>query len=180
VGAARPSRNGAAPGNGPHPSGCASARRSRNGAAPGNGPHPSGCASARRSRNGAAPGNAQNRRERGSASLEFLGVLPILLLIALAGIQLGLVAYTASQAGTAARTAARMAAKHDPPVSGEAAGLDAVSDWLRAGTQIQITTVGGDAVKATATIKIPSVIPGVDVFDPVSRSATMPKEDTTP
>ncbi|WP_459186456.1 TadE/TadG family type IV pilus assembly protein, partial [Streptomyces sp.] len=135
---------------------------------------------ARRRRNGAAPGNARNRRERGSAALEFLGVLPILLLIALAGIQLGLVAYTAGQAGTAARTAARMAAKHDPPVSGETAGLDAVSDWLRGGTRIQITTIGGDSVKATATIAIPSVIPGVDVFDPVSRSATMPKEDTTP
>ncbi|MDX6315563.1 MAG: hypothetical protein QOF44_5027 [Streptomyces sp.] len=149
------------------------ARRRRNGAAPGTGPHASGCASARRRRNGAA-------RERGSAALEFLGVLPILLLIALAGIQLGLVAYTAGQAGTAARTAARMASKHDPPVSGETAGLDAVSDWLRGGTRIQITTIGGDSVKATATIAIPSVIPGVDVFDPVSRSATMPKEDTTP
>jgi hypothetical protein len=27
---------------------------------------------------------------------------------------------------------------------------------------------------------VPSVLPGVSIFDPVKRSATMPKEDTTP
>ncbi|MFE2425328.1 TadE/TadG family type IV pilus assembly protein [Streptomyces sp. NPDC059373] len=157
------------------------ARRRRNGAAPGTGPHASGCVSARRRRNGAAPGTARkpnNRQDKGSASLEFLGVLPILLLIALAGIQLGLVAYTASQAGTAARAAARMQAKYNPPVSGVTAGNNAVSDWLN--PDIAISNPTGDSVKATATIPVPSVIPGVTIFGPVSRSATMPKEDTTP
>jgi hypothetical protein len=115
-------------------------------------------------------------RDRGSASLEYLGVLPLLLLLALAGIQLGLVAYTASQAGTAARAAARMAARYDPPVSGETAGHNAVSDWLDPQIGIGIT---GDSVTATATIDVPSVIPGVNIFGPVHRSATMPKEDTT-
>jgi hypothetical protein len=115
-------------------------------------------------------------RERGSASLEFLGVLPILLLLALAGIQLGLVAYTASEAGTAARAAARMAALHDPPTTGRAAGENAVSDWL------DVTIVinpNGDSVKATATVDIPPVLPGLNPGS-ISRSATMPKEDTTP
>jgi Flp pilus assembly protein TadG len=117
-----------------------------------------------------------SRRDRGSASLEYLGVLPLLLLLALAGIQLGLVAYTASQAGTAARAAARMEARYDHPVSGETAGNNAVSDWLD--PQIGIGTTG-DSVTATATIDVPSVIPGVNIFGPVRRSATMPKEDTT-
>lgn len=114
-------------------------------------------------------------RERGSASLEFLGVLPILLLIALAGVQLGLVAYTASQAGTAARAAARMEARYDPPISGQAAGTEAVSDWLDARIATEDT---GDQVTATATVRIPSIIPGLGL-NSVSRSATMPKEDTT-
>ena len=35
-------------------------------------------------------------------------------------------------------------------------------------------------VRATATVHVPSVFPGVHLFDPVRRSATMPKEDATP
>ncbi|MEU6340328.1 TadE/TadG family type IV pilus assembly protein [Streptomyces sp. NPDC046977] len=115
------------------------------------------------------------RRDRGSASLEFLGMLPILLLIALAGVQLGIAAYTAAQAGTAARTAARMEARHDHPLSGAAAGTQAVSSWLRDGTNVT-TDGGGDATHATATIEIPSVIPGLSPGS-VTRSATMPRED---
>lgn len=112
------------------------------------------------------------RQDNGSAALEFLGVLPILLLVALAGIQLGLVAYTASQAGTAVRAAAREAAKYQADVSGMQAGQDAVSDWLSA--RIQVVQHGG-SVTATADIRIPSVLPG---FSPgtIERSATMPRE----
>jgi hypothetical protein len=69
-----------------------------------------------------------------------------------------------------------MEARYDHPVSGETAGNNAVSDWLD--PQIGIGTTG-DSVTATATIDVPSVIPGVNIFGPVRRSATMPKEDTT-
>jgi hypothetical protein len=106
--------------------------------------------------------------DRGSASIEFLGFLPILLLVALAGVQLGLVAYVGTQAGTAARTAART----DDP----AAGTAAVSGWLRGGGTHVAVSDGGDAVQATATIAIPSVFPGVSLFGPVTRSATMPRD----
>ncbi|WP_431960078.1 TadE/TadG family type IV pilus assembly protein [Actinacidiphila sp. bgisy160] len=115
-------------------------------------------------------------RDRGSASLEFLGMLPILLLVALAGVQLGLAAYTAAQAGTAARAAARMAALHDPPVTGSAAGTEAVSSWLRDGTRVSTTGDTGDSVRATATVEIPSVLPGLRPGS-VTRTATMPRED---
>lgn len=115
-------------------------------------------------------------RDRGSASLEFLGMLPILLLVALAGVQLGLAAYTAAQAGTAARAAARMAALHGPPVSGSVAGTEAVSSWLQDGTQIATTGDTGDSVQATATVEIPSVLPGLSPGS-VTRTATMPRED---
>ncbi|MER7186189.1 TadE/TadG family type IV pilus assembly protein, partial [Streptomyces hyaluromycini] len=46
-------------------------------------------------------------RDRGQVAIEYLGFLPILLLVGLAGIQLGAVAYAAEQAGTAARAGAR-------------------------------------------------------------------------
>jgi hypothetical protein len=118
----------------------------------------------------------RDRRDRGSASLEFLGMLPILLLIALAGVQLGLVAYTAAQAGTAARAAARMEALHDHPVTGSAAGTQAVSSWLRDGTRVTTTGDAADSVRATATVRIPSLFPGLDPGT-VTRTATMPRED---
>ncbi|GAA1884087.1 TadE/TadG family type IV pilus assembly protein [Streptantibioticus ferralitis] len=113
------------------------------------------------------PGRGAGRRERGSASVEFLGFLPILLLVALAGVQLGLVAYVGTQAGTAARAAART---NDP-----GAGTASVSGWLRGATRVDVSG-GDDAVQATVTIKIPSVFPGVSLFDPVTRSATMPRD----
>ncbi|NUP37984.1 MAG: pilus assembly protein [Streptomyces sp.] len=107
-------------------------------------------------------------------------MLPFLLLIALAGIQLGLVAYYGEQAGTAARTAARTAALPPPDGgtgAGTAAGKAAVSDWLTAVIDWSTTP---DSYTATASVTVPSVLPGVHLFGPVSRSATMPREDTTP
>lgn len=115
-------------------------------------------------------------RERGVASLEYLGMLPFLLLVALAGIQLGIAAYCGEQAGTAARTAARTAAQHAPHADPGQAGADAVSGWVH--PDITFPYQNDTAVRATATVSVPSVIPGVHIFGPISRSATMPKEDT--
>jgi len=120
----------------------------------------------------------RGRRDRGVASLEYLGMLPFLLLVALAGIQLGLAAYCAEQAGTAARTAARTAAESVPHGDPAQAGRDAVSGWVN--PRIGLTDADPDAVKATATVDVPSVLPGISVFGPIHRSATMPKEDDTP
>jgi Flp pilus assembly protein TadG len=125
-------------------------------------------------------GGRRAGRDRGVASLEFLGMLPLLLLIALAGIQLGLVAYCGQQAGTAARTAARTASEHEPHPDPRQAGLDAVSGWLRDGTHPALVGETNDKVTWEAVVDVPSVIPGVNLFGPVRRSATMPKEDDTP
>ncbi len=133
----------------------------------------------------AVPSAARARRtlrDRGVASLEYLGMLPFLLLIALAGIQLGLVAYCGTQAGTAARTAARTAAEsgnRGGDAAGRSAGQSAVSDWLSADTAIAFDD-SAEKVTAHARVSIPSVLPGVHLFGPVERSATMPKEDWTP
>ncbi|WP_328468570.1 TadE/TadG family type IV pilus assembly protein [Streptomyces sp. NBC_00448] len=126
-------------------------------------------------------GRIGGRRPAGQASLEYLGMLPFLLLIALAGIQLGIAAYCGSQAGTAARTAARTAALPDPRGgidAGARAGEAAVSGWVH--PDIGWPVNDAQSVTAEATVDIPSVLPGVHLFGPVHRDATMPKEDWTP
>jgi Flp pilus assembly protein TadG len=117
-------------------------------------------------------------RDRGFASLEYLGMLPFLLLVALTGIQLGIVAYCNEQAGTAARTAARTAAQANPKTDPATAGRNAVSGWVN--PTINPPTGDTATVTESATVRIPSVIPGISFFDPVTRSATMPKEHNTP
>ncbi|WNE98585.1 TadE/TadG family type IV pilus assembly protein [Streptomyces luomodiensis] len=123
---------------------------------------------------GAAGGRGNGRgRDQGSASIEFLGFLPVLILVALAAVQLGIAAYAAQQAGTAARAAARTASLDEPRTSPQAAGLAAMSGWLADGAGISSGGCGGGEARATATVEIPSVIPGFD-FGSAEKSATMP------
>ncbi|KOT44162.1 septum formation initiator [Streptomyces caelestis] len=112
---------------------------------------------------------ARHPRDRGQVAVEYLGFLPVLLVVAMAAVQLGLVAYTAQQAGTAARAGARSAS-----LDREAgpACTAAVSDWLAGRTGCAVAK-GGDEVTVTATIDIPSIVPGWN-FDPVRKTATMP------
>lgn len=108
-------------------------------------------------------------RDRGQVAIEYLGFIPILLLVALAGVQLGLIAYTAQQAGTAARTGARSASlEHDYQQDCR----DAVSGFLAGGTTCGRADLG-DSVEVTSTVHIPSVVPGWN-FGTASKTATMP------
>ncbi|MFD8974282.1 TadE/TadG family type IV pilus assembly protein [Streptomyces sp. NPDC059593] len=113
------------------------------------------------------------RRDRGQAAIEYLGFLPLLLIVGLAGLQLGMAAYAAQQAGTAARAAAR--ADTVDVLDGEkgpdpkAAGLAAMSGWIASRSEIEVK----DGV-ATVRVEIPPVLPFWD-FDPVEKTATMPK-----
>ncbi|MEU4844956.1 TadE family protein [Streptomyces gilvosporeus] len=114
-------------------------------------------------------------RDRGQVSIEFLGFLPVLLAVALAVIQLGLGAYAVQQAGTGARAAARTASLDpaDRETDPASAGKAAMSGWIAKGATVSVGG-GGDAVRATATVHIPSIVPGVD-FGSARRSATMPR-----
>ncbi|WP_399888109.1 TadE/TadG family type IV pilus assembly protein [Streptomyces sp. BBFR51] len=109
------------------------------------------------------------RTDRGQAAIEYLGFLPILIIVGMAVVQLGLIAYTAQQAGTAARAGARSASLRE---SAESACAAAVSSWLADGTNCP-PSYGGDEVTVTATVQIPSIVPGWD-FGPATRTATMP------
>ncbi|MEU7020350.1 TadE/TadG family type IV pilus assembly protein [Streptomyces sp. NPDC046203] len=110
-------------------------------------------------------------RDRGQVAVEYLGFLPILLLVGLAGIQLGIIAYAAQQAGTGARAAARAASADDPGhvlPDPRPAGKAAMSGWIA--RRSEVAESGG---VATVTVHIPSVVPFWH-FDDVRRTATMP------
>jgi hypothetical protein len=102
--------------------------------------------------------------------LEFAGFLPILLVIGMAAIQLGLVGYGISQAGTGARAAARAASQNR---DGAAAGLASVSEWLS--PDVKAPKGPGATTTATVTVQVPAVIPLFDKI-PVTRRATMPND----
>ncbi|MFF0045291.1 TadE/TadG family type IV pilus assembly protein [Streptomyces sp. NPDC005498] len=118
-----------------------------------------------------------SRRDRGQVAIEYMGFIPLLLLVGLLAIQLGVAAYTANQAGTGARAAARTAS-HDMPLTlPEEAGREAMSDWLSDDRRDAsfIPSYGIDEVTYTARVKIPSVVPGLS-WGYAERSSTFPRE----
>ncbi|MFI8288955.1 septum site-determining protein [Streptomyces sp. ms191] len=118
-------------------------------------------------------GPARTRRsDRGQVAIEYLGFLPVLLLVALAGIQLGLAAYAAQQAGTGARAAARAATQDDSTLDPETAGRSAMSGWIADRSRVSVDPGTTEAV-ASVTVRIPSVVP-FWTFGDVRKSATMP------
>ncbi|MHC5703647.1 pilus assembly protein [Streptomyces sp. PKU-MA01144] len=126
----------------------------------------------RRQRVGPPP---RRRPDRGQTAIEYLGWIPILLLVALAAIQLGIAVYAVQQAGTAARAAARTYSMQNGDAVG--AGKAAISDWLADGTEISPGGAGVEEVTMTARVAIPSVVPGIADFGRATRSATMPVTD---
>ncbi|MGW0929523.1 TadE/TadG family type IV pilus assembly protein [Streptomyces sp. NPDC002644] len=112
------------------------------------------------------------RGDRGVSSLELAGYLPVLIVIAMAALQLGLVGYGANQAGTAARAAARAASQDG---DGAVAGAAAVSDWLAPAVS---TAPGPETTTARVTVHVPSVIPLFGDGWDVVREATMPTDRT--
>ncbi|MBB4983325.1 MULTISPECIES: TadE/TadG family type IV pilus assembly protein [Streptomyces] len=114
----------------------------------------------------------RSRRDRGQAAIEYLGFLPILLIVGLAGLQLGVAAYAAQQAGTAARAAARAASSDAEDAPDPTAAGYAAAGWA---TAVDVEPRGGEVV-ATVTVRVPQVVPFWS-FDPVKKTATMPLPD---
>jgi hypothetical protein len=73
--------------------------------------------------------------ERGQATLEFLGLLPLVLLVALGAGQLLAVGYSSVLAGNAAEAAALAVAGGGDP---RAAARDALPGWTRAGARLSV------------------------------------------
>ncbi|WP_103759555.1 TadE/TadG family type IV pilus assembly protein [Streptomyces sp. SM10] len=113
--------------------------------------------------------------DRGSTAIEYLGFLPVLILIGLAGIQLGLIAYTAQQAGTGARAAARTASQDGLSGSYERVGRASMTDWVAGRSRIGPPT-GGDTVTVKVTVTVPDILLGLLGDRTVEKSATMPRD----
>jgi Flp pilus assembly protein TadG len=106
-------------------------------------------------------------RERGSATVELVGLLPWLLLLALAVWEIMLVAYTATAAENAALTGSRA---HGKGENGEEAAMQSLSSWLRDGAIVDL-----DGDRATVTVEVPLIVPRVTVDDlSVTKSAELP------
>ncbi len=110
----------------------------------------------------------RGNRERGTAALEYIGMLPIILFAALIALQMGVVAWTVVATGQAARDAARAASLGRSP---QAAANGALPSLLTA------SSVSGGPVaqgqRYTVEVPIPSVFKVVG-FGSVSRTSTMP------
>lgn len=113
--------------------------------------------------------------ERGSSSIEFAGMLPLLLLVALGVLQLGIAGYAVQQAGTGARAAARTAGQDDVSGGYAGAGRAAMSGWTADRSSFSLQR-SGDAVTVTTSVTIPSLIPGIDGFGTAARTVTMPRD----
>lgn len=107
-------------------------------------------------------------RERGSAAVELIGMLPLLLLVALLLWQ-GLLTLGATNAAEhAARNGSRAASTGG---SARSAAMDAVPTWLRDDTAVQRD--GGTDV--TVRISVPLLVPGVAPAYTVTRTAVLPR-----
>ncbi|MEV7087352.1 TadE/TadG family type IV pilus assembly protein [Streptomyces sp. NPDC093085] len=126
----------------------------------------------------ARPQGRRRRRDAGQVAIEYVGFIPLLLIVGLLAIQLGIAAYTANQAGTAARVAARTASQDwlDRELTPDAAARSSISRWLRkSDTYDSEVHYNGRDVTYTVKLKIPSVIPGMEGrWGKATRSSTMP------
>lgn len=106
------------------------------------------------------------RTERGSASVELLGMFPLLLIAALAAWQLLLVGAAATAAQDAARTGSRAAGLG---ANGAAQAVGALPGWLRPGA----TASGGQRI--ALRVRVPIIVPGLtsDALT-VTRVAELP------
>ncbi|MCG7526545.1 pilus assembly protein [Streptomyces sp. OfavH-34-F] len=119
-------------------------------------------------------GQEQDQRQRGQAAIEYVGVLTLLLVVALAVVQLGLAVYAAQQAGTAARTAARVASSKDQEHRAREVALASMSGWLADGATVTRET-GDEAVTVEVRVSVPGLLPMFS-FGSVTKSATMPRD----
>ena len=108
--------------------------------------------------------------ERGQSSVELMGMLWMLLLLALGIWQLMLAAWAAENAQNAARTASRVEGRGG---DADKAARNAVTSALRKGMDVNVASE-----QVTVTVHIPVLIPGLVIDDrhflTATRDATLP------
>jgi hypothetical protein len=110
----------------------------------------------------------QQHSESGQATIEFAGMIGLLLIAALFAWQMALVGWTVVSANNAARTAARTASRGG---DGKSAGMKSLSG-KGLESHASVTMQG---TRAVVTVDIPTVLPGLTVLKlPITETADMP------
>jgi len=104
-------------------------------------------------------------RERGTAALEFVVLVPIVVLVALFVMQVGVAAWTASQTQEAARQSARAHSLGEDP-------LAAAEQALPGSLHVDDIDVSGDTVTLRVDVPRVSPLPGFTVERQVSLPET--------
>jgi hypothetical protein len=121
------------------------------------------------------------RSDSGQVAVEFLGMMPTIIITLVLLWQCVLLGYTYTLAGNAADEAVRAgtaAPRGNRDGACRQAGLDKLSDAWRSGAEVGCTTVGG-FVKADVGLKVPVLFPGVIDFPITVRSHAGAVEEAT-
>lgn len=107
------------------------------------------------------------RDQRGQAAIEFVGLLPLLLVAAMFAWQILIVGYTATSTTNAARTASRVATRDG---DAEKAATEALPGVLREGAKAKV-----DGTRVTLEVAVPILMPGVRAGSwKITKAAELP------
>ncbi len=124
---------------------------------------------------GGAGRDRGDRGDRGQVALEFVGMVPLILLLVAAVWECVLIGYAFSLAGNAADEAARAGAVKGDGACRAAAGEHIGGAW----TMRASCGKAGDLYKAKVELNIPVLYPGLDIGFPITgeAGAAMERED---
>ncbi|WP_405449194.1 TadE/TadG family type IV pilus assembly protein [Streptomyces erythrochromogenes] len=105
-------------------------------------------------------------------AIEFVGTVPLILLLVAAVWECVLIGYAFSLAGNAADEAARAGAVGGTAVCEAAAGRHVGGAWAMSAQ----CTESGDIIRATVRLNLPLLHPGIDIGVPIEGQAGSPKE----
>ncbi|MDJ0384138.1 TadE/TadG family type IV pilus assembly protein [Streptomyces sp. G-G2] len=114
----------------------------------------------------------RGRGDRGQVAIEFLGTVPLILLLVVAVWECVLIGYAFSLAGNAADEAARAGAARDDGACATAAGRHIGGAWRMTSN----CRTSGDIYKATVTLKLPVLYPGLDIGIDITGEGGSAKE----
>jgi hypothetical protein len=110
------------------------------------------------------------RSERGSVSLETIGMLPYLIMAALFAWQVLVAGYIAVNTENAARNGSRVEGRGG---NGNAAAIESLAPFVRDNATARV-----DGETATVTVEIPIVLPQITSENfAITRTATLPSTD---
>ncbi|THA37291.1 TadE family protein [Streptomyces sp. A1547] len=113
------------------------------------------------------------RGDRGQVAVEFVGMVPLILLLVAAVWECVLIGYAFSLAGNAADEAARVGAVHGGGACDAAARRHVGGAW----NMSVDCGESGDVYKATVKLNLPVFFPGLDIDTPITGEGGSAKEE---